>query len=421
MRVLTVPTHLINLFTLLTGFVVYPFFIKMSSDAIAITFFLGGLYFALQLVTNPGQRWLQRSIGMSVCLIACASMKFLYVPVIAILPGLLLIKSFTDNNTILKKAAAISSLIVFIGVLSLLTYQKSISGDVAYIAQTKKGFYTENLLSAYPVAPASFVNPETVGQFLHQPYEDGSTIYRIYQCINIVLCLVLFSLAVWVTIKKGVKNKSGISFFFYLLFFTGLTITVLLSILSLKFAKEFDIWTYVQEARYYGIITVMLQLAVFILYYYFRNKKDTRVRYVFYLLIILLLPEMFRGMLFTANRIINFRKEEYTWQSELKLQKFAAAIIEKEQHLNPVDQVVLAGSSPYMNNRVCLYSHVPLLREADQINDLSSLNTKTSVLLLVMLRADARANFESFLSLKEKKEAGQMEGFYFYTVYVKPH
>ena len=83
--------------------------------------------------------------------------------------------------------------------------------------------------------------------------------------------------------------------------------------------------------------------------------------------------------------------------------------------------MVLAGSSPYMNNRVCLYIHIPLLKDVGKINDLESLNTKTSVLLLVMLREDARADFEPFLSPGEKKEAGLMEGFYFYTVYVEPH
>jgi hypothetical protein len=86
-----------------------------------------------------------------------------------------------------------------------------------------------------------------------------------------------------------------------------------------------------------------------------------------------------------------------------------------------VTDIVLAGSSPYMNNRFCLYSHIPLLKEVDRVNNLSSLNTKTSVLLLVALREDALKDFVPFLSIKEKEDQGQFGGYYFYTLYVEPH
>ena len=130
---------------------------------------------------------------------------------------------------------------------------------------------------------------------------------------------------------------------------------------------------------------------------------------------------MFRGVLFAVNRITNFKKEEYGWQTDHRYQQFAHAIIEREQQKNPIKHIAFAGSSPYMNNRICLYSHIPLLKEVDKINNLSSLNTKTSVLLLVALREDALKDFAAFLSLKGKHDEGQFGGYYFYTVYVAPH
>lgn len=421
LKTLSTPVYQVNLFTLLSSFILYSFYIKSSSDAIAITFFLTALYFSLALLKTPNHRWLQKTTGISFCLAICASMKFLYMPVIFIIPIFLIIKGFSESNKIIRKAGSVSLLIITISLISLIAYQKIISGSATHIAQTKYGFFTENLLSVYPAIPASFINPETIGQALRQPSGEGSSIYLIYQWINFLLFIILIPFGLWITYKKGLKNKPVTSSFFYLVFSLASAITLLLSVLSIIFAKEFGIWTYVQEARYYGLMTILLQLSVFVIFQYYYRINNKLIKYLAYFSLLLLLPEMFRGMIFDFKRIVNFKKEEYSWQTDYKFQQFAEAIIKKEQQKKLSGHMALAGSSPYMNNRISLYSHIPVLKEIDKINNLSSLNTKTSVLLLVVLREDALKSFAPFLSLKEKEDAGQFAGFYFYTVYVEPH
>jgi len=302
---------------------------------------------------------------------------------------------------------------------ALLLYQKNVSGSAIYITQPTRGFFPENLISPYPFIPASFINPETTGMILQKKYTEGSLVDRIFQVIHLFTFFLIFLYGFWLMYKNRFKKLSAASTFFYLSFLVSLSITLLLMILSVRVAKEDGWWTYVLEPRYYGLIILLIQLSFFIIYQYNSFKKYTR--YTFIILLILMLPDMFRGIAFSTKRVINYKKEEYSWQTELKIQQYADEIIKKGKRKYNVEQVVLTGSSDYMNNRVCLYSHIPQMDSLEKINNLSSLNTKTPVLLLVMLRQDVLPSFQTFFNQKEKEVAGNFYGFYFYTVYVKPH
>jgi hypothetical protein len=421
LKLLDVPVYMVNINTLLTGLMLYSFYTKPSSDAIAITFFLSAIYFSLLLLKKERESWLQQTICISICLLFCAALKFLYMPIVLILPLFIILSGIINNKKILQKAGVLSLLVISIGLLSLVIYQKNTSGSVAYIAQYNKGVFTENLHLTYPTIPAAFISPETAGLLLGQPYDENSAIYHSFQLINYLFILPLLIYGVIKIAKKGIRNILADSFFLYIAILLFISISAILSILSIKYAKEFGIWTYVQEARYYGLITILIQLSVFVFYKHFNFNEKKYIKYCSYFLFLLLLPELFRGFLFVTNRCINLNKEEYSWQIDYKYQKFAAAIIEKEQKKIPIRYVVLAGSSLYMNNRICLYSHIPLLKETDRINNLSNLNTRRPVLLLVALRKDALKKFSSFLSMKEKINEGEFLGYYFYTVYVNPH
>jgi hypothetical protein len=195
--------------------------------------------------------------------------------------------------------------------------------------------------------------------------------------------------------------------------------------LSLRVAKEESFpgywWTYVEEHRYYGLVNVMLHIAVFLLYQYYRMNRSKFIKYAFISLLILMIPETFRGIIFTAKRITNLNREENSWQFERSIQQYADAIIQKEKKTNPGEKIVVTGSSYYTYYRVSIYSHVPTLTESNKINDLSSLNsTKPTELIIILLERDF-PDYQPFLSAKEKELAGYFRGFYFYTAHVTPH
>jgi len=132
---------------------------------------------------------------------------------------------------------------------------------------------------------------------------------------------------------------------------------------------------------------------------------------------LLLLAETARGAIFDTNRILKFKKEEYSWQYEDRFQRFAEEIIKKEKG---EIFVAVTGSDRYFNHRVSLYSHVPVFLESDRINEPKSLKTKAPVLLLIILREEHLHSFQPFLAMKEKTLAGKFDDFYFYKLYINP-
>ena len=419
LKILNIQIYLINIYTLITGFVIYPFYIKPYSDAIATTFFLFAIYLVLLYLASTKQRNLKLS-GIIISLLLCGFTKYLYMPVIFIIPLLLIIKGTADNDLPVKRAGYFSILVIA-GILgTFLLYQKTISGSALYIRQPIRGYFPQNLALLYPVFPASLINPETSELILYKNSRFDTFIYFAYQWINLFMTAFFLLRGCLAIYKKGFKQLSTAKIFFYLTFFVSFAILILLMLLSIRVEKESGYWTYVQEARYYGLIIILLQLSIFIFYYYNKNLYKY-LKYGFYFVLLLMLPDMLRGIIFSTNRITNFKKEEPNWQIELKFQKYADDIIKRGQKIYGTENTIIAGSSSYINNRISLYSHIPVLEDINKINKLSSLNTKTSVLLLVVLREDALKDFASFLSLKEKEDAGYFSGFYFYTVYVEPH
>ncbi|OSZ77405.1 hypothetical protein CAP36_13520 [Chitinophagaceae bacterium IBVUCB2] len=413
------PIYLTNLFTLMTGFVIYSFYKQPYADAIAITLYLTALLFTLRLIKNPAT-WKFDTLAIVLSLIFCAFAKYLYIPVVFVIPFFLLIKGSYDKQRIIKIASLIVLLAVTASISALLIYQKSVSGTAAYITEPTRGFYPENLLHSYPYLPAAFINPETIGLFFRLPYQQGSWINSLLQVIHLLGFLILSFFSLKFFIRKGIKNISHTNSFYYLIFLSLFAVVAVLSLLSLRVAKELNIWTYVQEARYYGLAIILLQLATFVYFNTRFNHPSKIAKFVAAALFLLLVPDMARGILFSAKRVMKFNSEEYTWKIEYKTQELAEKVVQEQKKKYNVSKVVLTGSSDYMNNRVALNSHLPMMYKTELINNLGSFNTKEPVLLFVLLRSDVLSNFQPFLSNPNKEVAGYINGFYFYTVYVAP-
>lgn len=421
LKLLETPLYLANIFTLLTGFFVYYFYFIASSDAIAITFFAAAIYYALLIVKkeNPPQYVI---IFLVIFLFLAGFIKYLFIPVVFIIPLFLIIKGYSEKIIKLKKTGVISFLALSLLFAILLLYQKSISGSAAYISEPSRGWFPENLDSAWPAFPASLIKPETVDMILPG---TGLAVFRIFQIIHLLLFGGIFIFIFRRILKSGFKNLSASDSFFYIAFFLSVGITILLTILSLRVAKEENIpgqwWTYIEEPRYYGLVNVLVHLAVFGIYRYHKMRQSGFLKHLMLSLVLLMMPETFRGIIFTAKRILNVNKEEYSWQSDLSIQKYADTIIQKEKKKQQTDKVVVTGSWYYVYYRVGIYSKIPALIEAEKINDLSTLNSKKPTLVLIILQEKDFPDYLPFLSSKEKELAGYFRGFYFYTTHVNPH
>ena len=377
------------------------------------------------MLLKTREHWIKPTVVIITFLFICASTKYLFIPVVFVIPLFLLTKSFADRNSEIKKAGIFSFLALAFTLAALLAYQnyKRLSRPVT---STGRGFFANHLLAAFPFMPASFLKVDTIGLiFPLQPWVQVM-VFRIYQAIHVLFIVFALTWAFLIITRKRFRNLSLTDSFFYLSLLISLAITLTLMILSITVAKEETeqggFWTYLEEPRYYGLSNILIHLGVFVFYQYYRRRHSSLFKCVFYFFVLLLLPEFFRGALFEIRRLINLGKEQYSWQVEYQIQKYAAEIIKKELQKQPEENIVVAGSSPYMNEESHqLYSHTPILNNIYKINDLATVNTKKNVLLLVILRDDAFHDFQPFLSMKEKEFAGHFNIFSFYTVNVSPH
>lgn len=423
LKVLEVPQHLINLFTLFTGFFIYSFYFIDSSDAIAISFFTAAIYFTLTLIKR-GVAPSKFVAATVICLFFCGLIKYLFIPVAFIIPVFIFLKGYADKNKAIKKAGIISFFCLLILFGALLTWQKINSGSPVYISESSRGFFPENLKNIYPAIPASFVNPDTISLVFPENSSANHILFRSMQCLHLLFLLFVTIFVARRIFKKGFKEISVSNSFFYISFFLSAGIMLLLVILSLRVGKEENIpghwWTYVEEPRYYGLIALLLHIAVFAGYQYFKSF-NSKFRFAFYLLPLLLLPETFRGIIFTAKRIYKTGKEEYSWQYEQEIQDYADRVIKNARGKQNGEVTVVTGSSYYINYRVGLFSHVPVLRDASVLNLPVWLHTKKPALLLVILQENDFPDYQPFLQWNEKYLFGEFRGYYFYAIHVIPH
>lgn len=415
LQLFTVPVYLVNLFTLLTGFFIYYFYFIASSDALAISFFVISTYFFIKLIKQE-----RLSVMGHACfflgLFLCASLKYMLIPVVFVLPVYLLTGWPAKGSTVYK-AGLINFVLLCFGIGALLFYQNYISGKIGHISQEERGFFPEHLKEAYPFMPSSVLKHDTIALIFSLSETKIYFLYQLLHLLGFIIISFLLSKKLW---DQKWDTGGGAIHLYIATWVVALNITLLLAFLSVRVAKEEilpgQFWTYIQEPRYHGLIVVLLQLCLFILLTHSILKNIRWRTIALAMLVLLMLPETLRGMYFTFNRLRWLGKEQYSWQHEYKIQQYADKLLKQERRQG--EKAVVTGSWYYINHRVNLGSDVPILREASAINDATALQSSKPAILLVILRPEEMSAFQPFLSRADKKDLGEFRNFHFYSLHV---
>lgn len=414
---LEVPLFLTNVYTLVSSLFIYYFYFITSSDAIASTLFIIAIYYTLLFLKNKLEQ-AKAVLSISFFLFACAFMKYLFMPAVFIVPLFLLWKGLSSKNRAILRSGLIIGILLAIGLTATLLYQKNISGESAYVSESPRGFFPENLLSVYPLIPAAIIKPETISLSINSPTTEVKilSLFRYVYFFSFVLGLFYLTRHLIKTKFKSLTIKSD---FFYLTIGICMATIVLLAALSLRIAKGEDTpgnwWTFIQEARYYGLPNVLIHITIFALYLIYKSSGSRLIRLIFYFLLLSLLPELFRGAFFTAKRAVHLGKDEYSWQGDLKIQRYVDSIITTAKQRTLIDDVVLTGSSYYFNNRISLYSHIPILEATSNIDNAVTLETKKPVLLLSVIHN----NDSDFVKKYKTVENTVIAGYYYdFTIFI---
>lgn len=420
LKTLDISLPVINLFTLFTSFFIYYFYYTGSTDSISIAFFLAALSASLTAI-KTNQKWAAMAVMSGGFLLLSAGLKYLFFPVVFTIPFFLFIYGWQNRLPGAKKAAFIMLAILATGIAALFIYQKSISGTGAHISSPGRGFFPEHLLRAHPFIPSSIITPNSLRKI---PGNVEAPAMNVFQIIHLFVYAMVVFIAARSFLRDGLRKASLLRTFLFLALSITLAISFVLSILSLLVDKELmppdRWWTYVEDARYYGLANILVHLVIFILFLQYSKQLSNPLKYLFLLLPFLLLPEIIRGVAFTTKRIALAGKEKFYWQQELKFQRYAAAIIREKEDSLKVNTTVVSGSLHYANYRTGLHQQVPVLEEVGSLNDPALLRSKEPVLLLAIIREDRRESFKPFISFSRTELAGQFNRFYFYTLYVTP-
>lgn len=412
------PPHLVNIYTFIIGCFVYYFYFIASSDAIAIALISFSVYYILKLCRAEKQNGKFLFFSSSALIIA-GWIKYMFIPVVILIPLLVWVYGKHLGKKNIYKAGMLSFVTVLTGCAALLLFQQFNTGTAAYISQPERGFFPHHLSEFYPFIPAAFIKPDTAEMIISGNTDFSKNIYRFMQAVHL-LALISITIILAKSIAKRSNHQISLKKFFFLTsYIICIAITSLLAFLSLTVAKEEILpgwfWTYIEEARYFGLCTVLVQTAVFL---WMNSISQKKFKWFFSIIILLMfLPETARGIAFTANRIRNWGQEEYSWQYEHRFEKQAAHIIDSA--IIEGEKPVITGSGYYMNHRISIYKNAPLLDSGLLINDLSSLKSSSPVLLLVILQDKDLQSYSQFISTNNNALAGKFEDYSFYTIHVE--
>ena len=418
--VLGATTAVKNIYTLVAGFFIYEFIFKSSSDLLAITFFIVAIYGSL-LILKGHKRSVIYAIGVGLFLFFSGAVKYMFIPVAFIVPLFLTLKGIADKDNRLKKAGLITLLTCTIGLALVVAYQKYVAGTATKLYGSEYGFYPENLLDTYPFLPASFLKPSTFTSFVNND-QFLEKVMVFFTILNLVMLIGTIVFIVWMFRKTDWRKITLRRSFVYLSIFLSAGIILLLAILSIRLKKipeANSLWIYIQEPRYFGLIAVLVQLSFFLIWTYRNNSLFQKAKAGLYFLSLLLCLEVFHGIVFDVIRVLKFRREEYSWQMEDRLQKHADKIIRIIRDQKDSKNIVVACSHFYLSNRISMYSHVPVLYDVSKINNISMLHIKQPILLLVIIRKTDEGQFQPFLSNTQKNEVGTYEDLTYYTLEVR--
>ncbi len=412
-----VPKYLVNIYTLVTGFFLYDFFPADSSDLLALVFFQAGLLFTLKFL-KPETKKNKSAIWIVLSLYVCCSLRYMYIPVVLVLPAYVIVAGILNANKVFVKRGIqmLTGLAVLIG--CLLLFQKMSGGSATYLYPIEKGFYPENLLETFPYLYTTVAGSALPALLMNQiAVADDGAFTRFFIYTHLVLLGLFFLwLFKWAIKKKG--RASGLyDHYTYLFFLSSFAVIAILFYLSLAYTRlplgNGLFWTYVSEPRYFAAPVFLFQLWLFLtVYHAYKSKKLSRG-----LAILILLPvfiSSLHAVLYTGKKIAGGNKNFFQRQGLVDLES-CRRLFHQFVVGNPGKNIVCASGDPMFNNFASLWEGVPGLYDYQQLNNLPLKSSKPTVVFVAVKDWYAKS-LDTFMNNPGKKFVGQVNEWIFYSI-----
>ncbi|MFL5789379.1 MAG: hypothetical protein ACJ748_15065, partial [Flavisolibacter sp.] len=336
--------NVVNLFTLVVGFFVYPFSEVSTTDSNALAFFICAFSMTLDFIKD-NKKGNQFAIGLALINFISPFLRYMFIPLSLVIPLYLLYigKKTNDKRVFNGGLWAFAINLLLLG--ALLIFQIRSTGAPIYINPVEKGYFPSNLLHLYPVIVGSFIN---IGFYYSiaaslgiLDYGQYSELFQLLSALVIVLLVILF---VKFHFKKSRQQLTLRDHYVYIGGLISLLTLLILITLSLRYGPSRNNnseWTYVIEPRYVAFITIFLQQLVFI--FIFDNWQRIRnrlLKLIGFLLLILLGLETIHGLYFTSKILITNRKNFHANKRYSEQKQFIKSYVLQLKKNHPSHDIV---------------------------------------------------------------------------------
>ncbi len=305
---LEIPAWLINTTVLYFGFLKHPYHFSFYSDIFGLLFFLIGLSLLLSVVKHEqGIRWKTALSGFLLGF-ACY-MKYLYLPLSFIPIVTLIFYAHVFKKKSLMAAALWGLLSAILSLCLLLIVTLMHTSETILLNPTTTGFFPGQIFRFAPVIPETLINLDFVNM------QVSSLKFVTYETLNIFWSVINFACFAWLIYTfyklfrfKKFKMENFKTFYIILSVLITSVLIIYLVILSVTksshYPDTFSPWVYVQEFRYYAVVSVfVIQFAV--LFYikrgiFFNSYGQTIFRL---LLFVIVAGEIGHGTYFIVKQI----------------------------------------------------------------------------------------------------------------------
>ncbi len=391
---LKIPGRITNIYLLFAGFFPYSFLSIWFSDLLAVTCFMWAIALLLQM-TIKNKNLISSASTAGLLLGLCAWLKYLYLPVSPITFIFLLFYSWKTSSFKLTKSLIVGIIVVLASATAELWFQHNHTGTLFYLNPMKEGFFLRNLLHPGPLIPGTLLDLNfwsvQLSGLLHIPY---SNFFFIWKCVNVILMIGLLILIYRFYKSNSLRLENSLNFYMNLGIVISVSICALLCFLSLTQAPysshSTPYWTYIEEIRYYGVITIFIQQGMFFLVLY-QGKLLGRFKKYFILFVttIVVLIVVHGFYLLSKKALIEkeIGKKRSTEQFDLTILKTA-------------NELMKAGNKLVVCSYVDENANIASLSGSSGLYDIKKINgelrTMKAITLLVIMNKSMLPEFNHF-------------------------
>ena len=419
------PVAAVNIMTLITGCFEYTFINEsLPTDTISVVFFLIGL--SLLIGTSAMNQFSFKNVLITSWFLFFPCIFRYSYPVIsmAAILGLLFI-AFIKQDLFLKKKGWWLLTFTSIFIVVFLLIIKLNTGQVAYAAQTPRGYYPENIIHWFPFIPSAFINIAFLtSQAIHLagiPFQSSMQGLEIINVFATSILVVYFVIVVFK--KKTHENAAALKLFFVVGGFASLGVLVLLGYMSFTYKTQtgaFNNWNYVYEPRYFAFVILFLQIGL--VGWLFANqsiiRKNVFTKIIAGICVFALIVEISHNLYFYAKVASSFKEYKSAVYREQDYSYFISLLNEIEERY-PGYEIWSAAPGDNFYQYLATYQGYVGIADPESFRN-GKITVKKRTLLALMLYDHEIREYQSFLSSSATLQNKKISNSNFYLIELKP-